>query len=145
MKRAARGPFPFRKYNRAFPAKVTTMKRPYEFGRTLRALREKHNVPQAELARELGMAGAYISLVESGHAPLLAPEHLPNVVKALRLTPKEVVDLRRARLMTILEKAFEGELTSQPIARMKAIIATSRPGKHHALGGKAVRKPRGAR
>ena len=51
----------------------------YEFGRVLRALREKHEVPQAELGRALGMAGAYISLVESGRAPLLAPEHLPKV------------------------------------------------------------------
>lgn len=112
------------------------MKRSYEFGRALRTLREKHNVSQAQLAGALGMAGAYVSLVESGHAPLLAPEHLPNVVKALKLAPKEVVELRRARLMTILEKAFEGELTPRPIAQMKAIIAKSRPGKHHALSGK---------
>jgi transcriptional regulator with XRE-family HTH domain len=112
----------------------------YEFGRALRALREKHEVPQAELGRALGMAGAYISLVESGRAPLLAPEHLPKVAKALRLTSKEIVHLRRARLMTILEKAFEHELMPQPIARMKAIIATSRPGKHHALANKGGKR-----
>ena len=48
--------------------------------------------------------------------------------------------LRRARLMTILEKAFEHELMPQPIARMKAIIATSRPGKHHALANKGGKR-----
>lgn len=109
------------------------MTTPSEFGRVLRELREAHHISQAEVAAALGINPTFISNVERGYADTLSAQHFKTLRKALHLTPRELVRLRRARLMTMLEKLFERELTAQPIERMKAIIAVSRPGKRQRI------------
>ena len=109
------------------------MSQPSDFGRALRELREARQITQTEVADALGINPTFISNLERGYAHGLSPRHFKALCQVLRLTAKDLVRLRRARLMTMLDRLLEPELASQPIHRMKAIIAVSRPGKRQRI------------
>lgn len=114
-------------------------RRPSDFGAALRSLRESHKKTQGEVAEALGVHAQVISNLERGQVALLPANHLTGVRRALHLTPIEFAYLRRARIMTILQRALEGELAPQPIRKMKAIIAVSRPGRLNRASGRRGR------
>jgi transcriptional regulator with XRE-family HTH domain len=105
------------------------VRQPTTFAVTLRKLRESHGISQSQLATALRLKAAQISGVETGQKPVLATTHFLKLRKALHLTPKELVELRRARLITMLEQTFADELTEQPIEKMREVLRRCRPGK----------------
>jgi transcriptional regulator with XRE-family HTH domain len=62
-------------------------------GRRIRALRERRDIGQAEVARDLGVTQATISRAEHGlHSPTIP---IADLARALKATPEEVLGIRR--------------------------------------------------
>lgn len=63
------------------------------FGATLRLIRMNAGVPLRELARRIGVSGAYISRVEHGLDPIPSPDRLVSIARALGLPPATLIEL----------------------------------------------------
>jgi PTS system nitrogen regulatory IIA component len=105
------------------------------FGATLRLLRIDAGVGLRELARQVGVSGAYLSRVENGHDPIPTPERLVSIADALGVPRAVLLELGRetgaamseylARVPGAGELMFEiarRNLGSAQVARLLAVL-----------------------
>lgn len=64
-----------------------------DFGQSLRAFRTAAGLGLRQLAREVGVSPAYLSLVETGKAPPPSPSRALQIAKALDMPPETLVTL----------------------------------------------------
>jgi transcriptional regulator with XRE-family HTH domain len=105
----------------------TSKKRnPSDFAMAFRAIRLAHGVSQQDIAEALGVNPRMISGFERGWRQTISEAHFDIIQRVLGATAEEMLELRRARLTTILELTFAQDLPANTVRRLKAILRTAR-------------------